>query len=469
MSQLKHLFLFCIFCIIITACSNVQKKTTSSLEVVDIEQIKQRDTLIVGTIYGSSSYFLYRDEYMGFDFEVAQHLAKRMGVKLKIVEKKSELELEQMLQERKIDILCFNIIETKELKKLFSFVFPQDNSYQVLVQKISAKSISDVTTLNDKKIHVVKNSIFEKRLQSLNEELGNVINIIQADDSLSSEDLIEMVAQGKIEYTVAYYRTAQLYKTIYKKLDNRLQIGFEQKNGWLIRKESKDLYQFFQDWEKTEESSNMVSKLKQKYWINSLFHTDKKIRIPKGAISPFDHFFKQYAKEINWDWRMLAAVAFHESHFDSTQVSWAGAAGIMQLMPRTAANFGLTRKNIQNPEKNIEAGVQYIKSLNLTFQKIVDKEERIKFILAAYNSGPAHILDAMALARKYGKNPYIWFGHVDYFLAKKSEAEFYNDPVVKYGRFRSKETISYVENTLETYSKYSGKPLTTNKKHLNDR
>ena len=305
--------------------------------------------------------------------------------------------------------------------------------------------------------YTVKNSIFEKRLQSLNEELGNVFNIIQADDSLSSEELIEMVAQGKIEYTVAYYHTAQLYKTFYKKLDNRLRIGFEQNNGWLIRKESKNLYQFFQDWEKSDESINMVSNFTQKYWINTLFHADKKIRIPKGAISPYDHFFKKYAKEINWDWRMLAAVAFHESHFDSTQVSWAGAAGIMQLMPRTAGNFGLTRANIMNPEKNIEAGVQYIKSLNLTFQKIQDKEERIKFILAAYNSGPAHILDAMALSRKYGKNPHIWFGNVDYFLAKKSEPKFYNDPVVKYGRFRPKETLTYVVNTLETYSKYSGK------------
>ncbi len=457
MSKLKSLFLFCILCIIITACNNVQQDATSSAEVVDIEQIKQRDTLIIGTIYGSSSYFLYRNEYMGFDFEVAQNLAQKMGVKLKVIEKKSELELEQLLQERKVDIVCYNIIETKELKNIFNFVFPQDNSYQVLVQNITAKTISDVTMLSGKNIYVVKNSIFEQRLQNLNDELGNVINITQADDSLSSEDLIEMVALGKIEYTIAYYRTAQLYKTFYKKLDNRLKIGFEQNNGWLIRKESKNLHQFFQEWEQSDESANMVSSFKQKYWVNSLFHADKKVKIPKGAISPYDHFFKKYAKEINWDWRMLAAVAFHESQFDSTQVSWAGAAGIMQLMPRTAANFGLNRQNIQNPELNIEAGVQYIKSLNLTFQKIADKEERIKFILAAYNSGPAHILDAMALARKYGKNPNIWFGHVDYFLIKKSEPEFYNDPVVKYGRFRSKETINYVQNTLETYSKYSGK------------
>lgn len=88
-------------------------------------------------------------------------------------------------------------------------------------------------------------------------------------------------------------------------------------------------------------------------------------------------------------------------------------------MPRTAANFGLTRKTMLNPEKNIEAGVQYIKSLNLTFRKINNKEERIKFILAAYNSGPAHVLDAMALAEKHGKNPHIWYRNVGILPHKK--------------------------------------------------
>ena len=103
---------------------------------------------------------------------------------------------------------------------------------------------------------------------------------------------------------------------------------------------------------------------------------------------------------------------------------------------------------------NVEAGVQYIKSLNLAFRKVENNEERIKFILAAYNSGPAHILDAMALAKKYGKNPHVWFNQVEYFLLKKSEPEFYNDPVVNYGYFRGKETVKYVQSTLDTYEKY---------------
>jgi membrane-bound lytic murein transglycosylase F len=180
------------------------------------------------------------------------------------------------------------------------------------------------------------------------------------------------------------------------------------------------------------------------------------LSIPRGAISPFDHLFKKYAAEIGWDWRLLAAIAFHESGFDSSQISRRGASGLMQLMPRTAANFGLSRANITNPEKNIEAGVQYIKSLNLLYRKVEDPDERKKFILASYNSGPAHILDAMELARKHGKNPYVWHEHVEVFLEKKSDPEYYKDEVVKYGRFRAAETIRYVRNTLSTYQKFKG-------------
>jgi len=198
----------------------------------------------------------------------------------------------------------------------------------------------------------------------------------------------------------------------------------------------------------------LKTNLAYKYLRNSYYFNQKKVRIPKGAISPYDHLFKKFAPEIKWEWQMLAALVFHESRFDSAQVSWAGASGLMQLMPRTAANFGLSRRNIFNPESNIEAGVQYIKSLNLTFSKIEDKHERIKFILASYNSGPAHVLDARALAAKYGKNPDIWFDNVEIFLLKKSDSKYYNDPVVKYGRFRGRETVAFVQKILSTHEKY---------------
>jgi len=99
-----------------------------------------------------------------------------------------------------------------------------------------------------------------------------------------------------------------------------------------------------QDWEKSPENELLQAKLIHKYWTRSIYFSQKKSQNPKRRYFTLRSFFKKYAQEINWDWRLLAAVAFHESRFDSSQVSWAGASGIMQLMPRTAANFGLTRK-----------------------------------------------------------------------------------------------------------------------------
>jgi len=438
-----------------SSCRHQKAENKAVSSSIDLKNIVNTDTLRIATMYSSTSYFLFRDELMGFDYEMAENLADHLQLNLKVCVAKSEKEMFQWLAERKVDIVSYNIIETKELKKQFNFVLPQPQTYQVLVQNIGTNAVSVVTELEGKTVYVKNKSIFHQRLQALNDEIGGTIKIEIAPDSISDDDLIDMVAENKIKFTLAYHNVALLHKSYYRGLDCRMPVSFEQQNGWLVRKESKNLKRVIDNWQKTEEVQILQSDLSKKYWQKSPFFALRRVTIPKGAISPFDHLFKKYAGNIDWDWRLLASVAFHESRFDSQETSWAGAAGLMQLMPRTAANFGLDRHTIFDPERNIEAGVQYIKSLNLSFRQIENKEERVKFILAAYNSGPSHILDAMLLAKKYGKNPHIWFNNVEYFLLKKSEPEFYNDPVVKYGYFRGKETVSYVRNTLDTYSKYS--------------
>ncbi|MEA4937421.1 MAG: transglycosylase SLT domain-containing protein [Paludibacter sp.] len=416
-----------------------------------------RDTLHVATMYGSSSYFNFRDEIMGNDYEMADDLASYAGRPLKIHLAKSTDEMLKMLRERKVDIIAYSIYETKALKDKFRFVAFQEDSYMVLVQRIGLKNVSDIHELTGKTVYVIENSVYHERLENLNKELGGGINIQTVSDTVSVDRMIEMVADKKIEYTVAHHKTANQHRNFNRRLDCRIEIGFQQKNGWLIREDDEATRNLISKWEKDPDTELLKSQLYGKYNYRNPYFISQKLLIPKGAISPYDVYFKRYAPEIKWDWRLLAAVAFHESGFDSAQVSRKGASGLMQLMPRTAANFGLSRSNILNPEKNIEASVQYIKSLNLLFRKVGNAEERVKFILASYNSGPAHVLDAMALAEKYGKNPYIWFGHVEYYLSRKHEPEIYNDEVVKYGYFSSAVTLKYVRNTLDTYNKYKGR------------
>jgi len=439
--------------------SCVQKNTEKLSYPVsnDLKEIIKSDTLRVATMYGSTSYFLYRDELMGFDYEMAENLANFLHLNLDIIIATSENEMAQWLLENKVDVVAYNVPQTKELKKNFSFVLPQSESYQVLVQNVGANSLSEVTELAGKTVYVKENSVFYDRLAALNEEIGGTVKIVVADDSISNDDLIDMVAEHKINYTLAFHNVALLHKSYSKTLDCHMSVGFDQHNGWLIRKNSHNLKKVIEKWENLPITEQIQSTLFNKYWEKSPYFALRKIKIPKGSISPYDHYFKEYAPQINWDWRLLAAVAYEESEFDPSTQSWSGASGIMQLMSRTASDFGLDRNTVLDPEKNIEAGVQYIKSLNFAFNRVQNKEERIKFILAAYNCGPAHILDAMALARKFGKNPHIWYNQVEYFLLKKSEPAFYNDPVVKYGYYRGNVTVKYVRRTLNTFEKYKNR------------
>ncbi|MEA4986003.1 Membrane-bound lytic murein transglycosylase F [bioreactor metagenome] len=444
--------------LLLTSCVQQDVKNDELPPAGPSAEEQVQDTMHVATLYGSSSYFNFRgDEIMGYDYDLVNHFAEFSGVPVKIHLADSREEMLNMLRHNRIDLIAYSMYETKALKDEFDFVAFQEDSYMVLVQEIGMQTVSDINELKGKTVHVIKNSVYHQRMQHLNRELGGGIDIQLLDDTVSVDQAIEMVTKRKISYTIAHYKTAVQHKDFNRRLDCRIPVGFMQRNGWLVNKQNDKIKEMIADWENSSETELIRSQLYGKYLIKNPYFVTKKIAIPKGAISPYDAYFRKYAAEINWDWRLLAALAFHESRFDSSQVSRRGASGLMQLMPRTAAKFGLNMNDILNPEKNIEASVQYIKSLNLLFRKIENQEERKKFILASYNSGPAHILDAMALAEKHGKNPYIWFEHVEYFLSKKHEPEYYNDEVVKYGRFRSGETIRYVRNTLDTYQKYKGK------------
>lgn len=451
MSLIKHILYIFLLVMSIVSCNRHQQVETSS---VSADSAIIQDTLHVALLQNPASFFILENEYYGIDYELIQQFAQKNKQVLKIHQAKTTSEMTTWLDDKTIDVLAGRTWISKDNKQKYLYVVPQSPSSMVLVQNIGVKTISDVLELKNMKISVVRNSIYHQRLMHLDEEIGGGIEFDLWEDTVTVDALIEKVVAGKIQMTLAHRNTAAMYKAVNRKLDINLKVGFEQHNGWLIRQDDEVLKQKLDAWRSLPETEQLVMDVEKRYYENNPFFASAKVRIPRGSISPYDAYFKKYASEIGWDWRLLASVAFHESRFDARQVSRAGAAGLMQLMPRTAYSFGLERSNVFDPESNIEAGVQYIKSLNLLYRKIEDKEERIKFILASYNSGPAHVLDAIALAQKYGKNPEIWYGHVEYFLKKKSEPEFYRDAVVKNGYFRSGETVRYVNQTLETYQKY---------------
>lgn len=452
---MKVRILFVLLLVLLSCTPERQEiKDTGSDEVA--APVFSSDTLHVATMYGSSSYFRFRNEILGYDVELSAQLVRFISKPIRIHLARTRQQMLDWLDDGQVELIAYDMYESRELKKKYRFVAYQPDSYLVLVQLIGVNTVTSISELKGKTIHVPENSPQLQRLRSLNRELGGEINIVEVSDTVGSDELIDRVIKKKIDYTIAYHNKVALYKEHNRRLDIRLKVGFPQRNGWIISKTNKGLAQLIEKWETDAETEVIRSQLYSKYIVRNPYFASTRMRIPRGSISPYDEFFRKYSAEIGWDWRLLAAIAFHESGFDSAQVSRKGAAGLMQLMPRTAANFGLSRANLTNPEKNIEAGVQYIKSLNLLFRKVKNTDERICFILASYNSGPAHVLDAMALAEKHGKNKYIWHEHVEPFLEKKSDPVYYNDEVVKYGRFRATETLRYVRNTLTTYRKFRG-------------
>jgi membrane-bound lytic murein transglycosylase F len=454
MDQKTPAFWLLIF-ILIAFSSSCKKKEPPKLE--DLPAIIKKGELVATTLSGSTSYFDYKGEEMGFDYEMAQELANSLGVKLRLVVASSIPDMIQKLKSGEVDLIAYRLGISNELKEQLAYADLEYIANQVLVQKSGKNAASSVIDLIGKEVYVNANTKYYERLVNLNDEIGGGIIIKTANDSLTVDNLIEMVATGKIQYTVAENDVAKLNKTFFKNIDIKTPVSFAQRSAWAVRHNTPMLLQAINKWMKDKKETEDYTRLYYKYFENSKYFAERSIRIPKGAVSPYDPIFKKYAKQLHWDWELLAAIAHQESRFDSSAVSWAGATGLMQMMPRTAAKFGLSSNEASNPEKNVDAATQYIKSLNLIFRQIEDKEERLKFIVAAYNSGPSHIFDAMALAKKYGKNPTVWYNNTDEYLRLKSHKEYYNDPVCKSGYFRGEETVEYVQEIFDMYEKYKSR------------
>ncbi len=231
----------------------------------------------------------------------------------------------------------------------------------------------------------------------------------------------------------------------------------KQGSGWVVGDDKDDLAQELQAWYRP---SMLDEVKKQEAYLLSSRSVRRRVFAPMlnrsgGIISHYDAYFQRYAQTIRWDWRLLAAQCYQESCFDPQAKSWAGACGLMQIMPSTADHLGLARADIYHPEKNIAAAVRYLSELEQSFADVREHSERTKFVLAAYNGGGFHIRDAMALARKYGRNPYHW-RDVEPFVLGLQRAEYYNDPVVRNGYMRGSETVDYVRRIHERWNGYRG-------------
>jgi len=428
----------------------------------DFPQILQADTLRVLTLNTSTSYFIYRDQPMGYHYDMIRDFCKHHGLFPKIIVAGNTGAMLKMLQDKEADLIAYSMPVTNALKDSILYCGLQQISHQVLVQRAERGDtlLADVTGLIGKQVTVIDKSKYLDRISNLNNELGGGIRIDKIDsDTVVVEDLIRMVSRGEITYTVADDDLAMLNHTYFGNLNVDLPVSFDQRSSWVVRKDTPLLADSLNSWIERRASGSAFLRIMKRYFEETKGYTD--LRRPAyreisghGVISPFDSYFKRYGKESGIDWQLLASVSYQESAFDTEGQSWAGAIGLMGLMPVTAASLGLEGDQLFDPEKNISTGAQYLKYLLHIFRFIDNPDERIKIALAAYNGGIGHIFDALALTEKYGGDKGVWDANVERYLQLKRLEQYYSDPVCKNGYFRADETIKYVRDVIDRWEIY---------------
>lgn len=469
---MKYYYLVLIF--VCFACKNDSKNTKSLSEnlklskvEVDLQEIKERGKLRAITTYSGTTFFLYRGRTMGFEYELLTRLADYLEVELEVVIARNEDELMEMLLAGEGDLIAYGYTILPSRKEYIEFTNPLYFSNQVLVQRkpdnwrrmklhqIKNRLITDPIQLIGDTVSVKKNSSYAERMKSLSQEIGGEIVIDTIPGTKTTEEIIKMVVDGKIKYTVVDQNIANINASYYPILDANTQVSFSQQIGWGVRKNSPVLLETVNTWIdefKKEVDFHVIfnkyykNKRKYKARVKSEFYS-----INDEKISPYDDMIKKYAAEIGWDWRLVASLAFQESRFEPQSESWAGAKGLMQIMPETAKELNI---NPNDPYESVKGGTYYLKQLWEKNDDIQDSIQRIKFTLAAYNCGYAHLKDAQRVAKLKDRDPLIWDDNVELSILDLSQPEYYNLPEMRYGYVRGIEPYNYVKQIFKRYEHY---------------
>jgi membrane-bound lytic murein transglycosylase F len=443
--------------IILTSCNSESEK--EKINKNSLDSIKKRGKIIAVTDNNSTSYFVYRGSPLGYQYELLKEYADYMNLGLEIVINNNLQDKFKMLRKGDVDIIAVNLTVTKIRERQMDFTDPLGETRQVLVQRKQTNKdslVKKIEQLHAKTVYVQKNSVFAANLKSIARDNKILINVVET-DQYGVEELVLKVSEGDIDYTVCDEDVALLNKTWLNNIDVETALSDNEPLAWAVKRKNDSLRISINQWLDEFKETKRFTGIYYRYFqnpkhgriITSQYHS-----LAGGNISKYDDIIKELSSDTYWDWRLISSLIYHESNFDHSVRSWAGAAGLMQLMPQTAKAYGVSID--AGPTANIAAGIRVINSIDKMFaEEITDSLERIKFILASYNIGPGHVLDAMRLAEKYGKDPNIWFNNVDTFLLLKSNPQYYRDSVVKHGYCRGTETISFVKKVLDVYYHYT--------------
>ncbi|MEX0845220.1 MAG: transporter substrate-binding domain-containing protein [Balneolaceae bacterium] len=457
--------------LLLVSCSSQTKEDESnahSLPVTvtepiekDFAEIKQGGVLRMITSYSSGSYFLYKGIQVGFEYELVKAFTKENDLALEVVITGPDESPYDLLNSGQGDIIAANYTITPERKQVVKFTRPYNLVDQIVVVSdevgFQPESISELEGIT---ISVRRNSSYYVRLQELKEE-GFPISINIIPEDIDTETALFHVADGTFDATVAddnIYDAANKYMQGFVKGPL---IAESDTIAWAVRQNAPDLahhlnkflYKHFRfNEDGIPKRSAYLNVLRKKYfesgnqiadYFSPTYQGDQ-----FGTISPYDNMIKEIATEIDVDWVMLTAVAAQESKFNPASVSWAGAVGIMQVLPRFSE---ISSDSLYIPEVNIREGAKILSS-HLKHYAYMDSVNQWQFALAAYNVGQGHLADARRLTIDQNKDPNQW-EPVSESLLMLMQRKYYQN--ARYGFCRGIETVRYVNEIMNRYSTYN--------------
>ena len=400
-----------------------------------LRRIRQRGYLVALTEKNTLNYFIYKGEPMGYQFEMLESFARYLGVPLRIIASNDMDTLASFLDNNSADLIAIDLPITSDGKNQARFSTPFFETRLVLVQRNSPalkKGEAPVTRSLKKfpadTVCVSKNKFLISLCHKFYKTTGERAILKELPD-ISQEELLRRVSAGEIRYALCFENRAMACRRIYPNLDMSLVAVPLFSCGWAMDRSSDSLQTELDKWLSGFKKTGQLKKTFLDYADNqrtSELFKNEYFSVCGNKLSPFDETIRIQSKQIMWDWRLLASLIYQESNFHAGLISSKRASGLMQLMPETAARFGID--STATLARQIAGGVKYLQYIDKQLPEEINiPEERICFVLACYNVGIGRVLAAREKAEKFGRDKNRWNGHVDYYLLHRSK----KDPIAK--------------------------------------
>jgi len=418
----------------------------------DLNEIKKRKVIRMITRNNAVNYFLYKGQLLGFEYELAKQYAKNNRLNLEIIVAPDNEDMFDWLVQGKGDFIAASLTPTQaRLSRDVKFSRHYLITNHQLVQRQNEDVITDLKQLNNRTISIRKDSAYLETLETLKER-GININIEFVDEDLETEDIINRVAIGKYDLTIADSHLLDLELLWRDDILATLVLSENKKLGWVTRKNNPSLLNSINRFHKKSYKSLHYNLTYNKYFKSPSHQNNDGSRSSDiTALSPYDDLVKKYSAMYDFDWKLITAQIYQESRFDPNATSWVGAQGLLQVMPKTGEEFGFTKLN--EPESGLHAGIKYMQWVQDRFDHELPIKDRMWFTLAAYNAGIGHVRDARRLARQMGWNSNRWFNNVERAMLLLRLKKYYRK--ARFGFVRGNEPVKYVRTIKHHYDAYN--------------